>query len=373
MNKLRVAFLCLAAACGSTVSDPIDAPGGGDPDGDTPDPADADSPNPPDATVNPPDASPPDADPPDASPPDAMLAFCGDGIVNAPDEDCDLGAANDDHRRCGDNCRWGAGLDGTVTGMMWETLTGGPNGYALQELHYAGQPLIHDTYAHQAYNIGTNAWVAFPASPAGSQIWSNAAVGATSMYLTRGGSMHRYDFATMTWTTVATGIPDGGSHLSAHTFDGDGFIWYHGPGNDLVRFNPVDNTFMTFTHPAHENFETRVVYDPETNMILSAGFLATSFVRFDLDTMTFLTPSAVSPGGVIRDHTCGDRSGNVYTGADDASALWIYTPATDTWTLFPVMTPMPHDNNATCVVSQEGYYYFMTNAQLFRISLGVYP
>lgn len=365
MTRLSFALLCLATACGS-VSSVIDAPEG-NPDGDLAPQPDGDPGQPADAAL--PDAGLPD--PPDAAPPDAMVvAFCGDGEVNQATEVCDLGPANSSYGRCGANCRWGAGLDGTI-GTTWETLASGPYVYAAQELHYSGAPFVHELQGNQRYDLAANTWAAMPvALPTSNSIWGNPAVSPDALWYAREGNMHRYDLALETWTTPATGIPNGSGQLSAHAFDGDGFIWYHAPGDDLVRFNPADNTYTIFTHPTHEMYETRVIYDPVTNSILSAGFLATSFQVFDIDTETFTT-SAASPGGIIRDHTCGDRSGHVYTGADDASVIWQLDVATGAWTSFA--TPMPHDNNSTCVVSEDGFYYFATSGQWFRISLGTHP
>ena len=63
----------------------------------------------------------------------------------------------------------------------------------------------------------------------------------------------------------------------------------------------------------------------------------------------------------------------MYTGSADLGKLMRYDIGKDTWT---EVSPPPeaHDNNSSCVVSQDGYLYFPTNSgsALYRLPLGKY-
>jgi hypothetical protein len=170
--------------------------------------------------------------------------------------------------------------------------------------------------------------------------------------------MHFFDFKTETWTELKGKIPDGAEEEGGAVFDGDGFIWYHGPDVDLVRYNPADGTTTSFKHRDFDSYETRMVYDPVGNRILFSGFENKEgrFLIFDLATEKF-TDSSVSPGGFIHDNTCHDRSGGVYTGAANFFDMYRYDITTDTWTEIPT-PPVGHDYNSTCVVSQDGWLYY---------------
>jgi hypothetical protein len=305
---------------------------------------------------------------------DCTAAECGDGTVNdLAGETCDLGLDNSDYGRCGAACNWGPGMSGTW-GTVWETRAGHTgNAHGLQTFHYSGATLIHETNSGKTYNPTTNVWGTMALMPSGSRLWSNSAVASDALYSPRDGNMQKYTFATSTWTIPHVGIPNGATQLTAAVFDGEGNIWFKGPSNaDLVRYDPVTGAAMTFPHvavPLVDMFETRMDYDPVTNTIVYAGYNATRFVKYDIDTGVF-TQSSVNPGGNIKDNTCGDRSGHVYTGSTSYTQVYQYTIAADTWLALP-NPPVPHDNVSTCAVSQDGWLYEATGTSWFRISLGV--
>lgn len=309
---------------------------------------------------------------------DCTVAECGDGTVNdVAGEVCDLGAANSDFSRCGLTCNWGPGLDGTFggPGVAWETraISGG-NILALQTFHYTGMTLIRDTYAGKTYNPATNVWGTMPLPASTNLIWSDTAVSSTALYTPRDSNMWKFTFATGAWTLAHIGIPDGTSQLTAAVFDGDGLIWYKGPSNgDLVRYNPTTGATMTFPFtpsPFVDMYETRMDYDPVTNSIVYGGYTGTRFVRYDIDTGVF-TLGALSPGLALKDNTCGDRSGHVYSGSNSATSMYQYDVAANTWLMLP-NPPMPHDNVSTCVVSQAGWLYYATNSSWYRLALGTH-
>jgi hypothetical protein len=63
----------------------------------------------------------------------------------------------------------------------------------------------------------------------------------------------------------------------------------------------------------------------------------------------------------------------VYTGSADFEKIMRYDIGKDTWSEVTA-PPEPHDNNSSCVVSQDGYLYFPTNtgASFYRLPLGTY-
>jgi cysteine-rich repeat protein len=302
---------------------------------------------------------------------ECQIQICGNGEVD-PGEDCDLGAANSDFGRCGSGCFWGAGLDGTF-GAEWEILTppaGSGRLEALDSFHYSGMRYIHDMSRRLRYEPATGTSSEMPMPPFGSSQWADAAVAPDSLWVPRGGSIFRYDLASETWSTATSGIPDGTSQLTAAVFDGDGFVWYHGPGSDLVRYDPAAGTTTAFTHSGVSlaMFETRVAYDPVTNSIVFSGFGSDRLALFDLASQSFSIGPA-SPRGTIRDNTCQDRSGHIYTGTNNGSLMMQYDVATGTWTELPAL-PFPHDNQSTCVVSQDGFLYYGTTGGFARLPLG---
>ena len=78
-----------------------------------------------------------------------------------------------------------------------------------------------------------------------------------------------------------------------------------------------------------------------------------------------------SPGGPIHDNTCQDRSGHVYLGSDiNPTMMYQFDVMTQTFVPLPPM-PFPHDNNSSCVVSQEGYLYVgNSGGVMIRLPLG---
>lgn len=105
-------------------------------------------------------------------------------------------------------------------------------------------------------------------------------------------------------------------------------------------------------------------------MDLLAGFQNDHFLVLDIATGKF-TESSANPGGEIHDNTCGDNSGGVYVGSTDFLTMHRYDVATDTWADLPAL-PMMHDNNSSCVVSQDGWLYYPTQpGGFFRLQLGL--
>lgn len=296
------------------------------------------------------------------------VSACGDGIVNASaGEFCEPEGMVRVYSRCNDACTYGSGLDGTF-GTEWEELAApaGDGVPTLQSFVHAGSRYIYEFYLGARYDIQENTWqtltslvedpaqVAFPTSDA---VWANAAAGATSLWVPRGGKMYRFDMNELLWTEAATDIPDGLEEYSAAVFDGEGNVWYHGP-DDLVRFTPSTGEFKEFPHDPFNVWETRLAYDPITNRIAFGGYQATRLMIFDLESEEF-TESSDHPKGWIRDNACQDRAGGMYTGSSDGTTMHRYDFATDTWSELPEL-PKPHDNWASCVVSADGYLYYPT-------------
>jgi hypothetical protein len=268
----------------------------------------------------------------------------------------------------------GAGLDGTF-GTKWESLTypttknhvGG-----LQSFHYSGAPYIFDFTVNGRYDIAKDTWTAVGVAPpfgTGSN-WCNGAVDGESIWLPRSGVMYKFDQAKMTWSKLKGSIPDGSYYSTAAVFDREGYIWYMAePG--LVQYDTAAGTATTFKHSGFEPSETRVAYDPIGHRVAFAGFGNDRFQIYDIAAGTF-SVGAASPDGQISDNTCGDNSGGIYTGGGSYQWMYRYDFASDTWTVLPDL-PSTHDNNSSCVVSQDGYLYYPTQNtnEFFRLPLGV--
>jgi hypothetical protein len=305
---------------------------------------------------------------------DCTTSTCGDGIVNATaGETCDDGDANGDTFPCNASCLVGGGLDGTF-GTTWETMAAGTNGslFDLDSFHYSGSTYIYDWNSEERYDVAMDTWSAIPVTTPFGDIWANAATQPGYRWVPRNSSMWRYDTAMDMWEEVtAGGIPDGATQLSAAVFDGEGYVWYHGPNDDLVRYDPITGITLTIAHPDYgDMFETRMAYDPTGNILLFTGFGNDTFGLFDLNDLTF-SQSSASPGGSVLDITCGDRSGHVYHGSgDDDTAMYQYDVATDTYAGLPTLI-WTNDNNSTCTVSETGYLYVANSpSQMYRLPLG---
>lgn len=309
---------------------------------------------------------------------DCTAPACGDGLLNRPaGEECerDEDAA---WARCSERCRIGIGLSGEFSDH-WIELAG-PEGEpyleAFQSFHYTGQRYLYELYSNLRYDIEANEWSAVETTLPFSSEWPNGAVDDESIWVPRDGQMHRMSLEDEEWTVAAETVPDGSTWRTAAVFDGAGDIWYHGPDDDLVRYRPSSDAFENFPHsdfPAYEIDETRVAYDPMNDLVAFTGYLNDRFLVFDIEDETF-HEGTPSPEGRVRDNTCQDRSGHVYTGNADGTKMFRYDVGDDTWHELPPL-PVTHDDAAGCVVSQDGFLYYATRSEgptrFFRLGLEV--
>jgi hypothetical protein len=312
---------------------------------------------------------------------DCTVARCGDGIVNeTAGEDCEP-TSSELWARCSQSCFIGSSLDGTF-GAEWEPLaapSAGSHVAGLQSFHYAGMPYIYEFTGNRRYVIASDEWQELeePLPWTSATYWVDAAVDASYLWVARDEAMHVFTLESETWDTLAGAIPDGSTQEGATIYDGAGYLWYHGPDDDLIRYDPADGTFETFTHDGDfagfDVYETRLAYDPITNAIAFTGFENDRFLVFDIDDGTF-HEGAPNPGGRVCDNTCQDRSGGVYAGTAGYAQMYRYDIAEDTWTILPDL-PALHDNNSNCVVSEDGFLYFATDdgesgKEFYRLPLG---
>jgi hypothetical protein len=318
---------------------------------------------------------------------DCTFAECGDGYFNSRVEECEPDPDFDIWQRCSPTCVYGVDLDGTWrtdnvigTGSPWESLapnattTSGPYGIyiypynlsALPGFQYAGTEVIHDFWALKAYDIADDAWIPINAPPFSAGGYESGAVDSESYWVPRGGTMFRFDLASATWTDLGlTGLPDGAVVHSTAVFDGNGFIWYASGSDTLVKFDPSDGSFEHVSYAAdYAGFlvaDAHMAYDPVSNRILTAGYNADRFLILDLASETF-SNSATSPYGTLRDNTCQDRAGGVYTGSSvNSQLMYRYDVANDEFTELPLL-PLAHDDYSMCMVSEVGYLYFATSS-----------
>jgi len=305
---------------------------------------------------------------------DCTFVVCGDATINKTAGEICEPTTSEPWDRCALCTVFGAGLDGTF-GNDWETLDypRTPNGFdGMQSFHYTGEPYLYDFIVRLRYDIASDTWSDIKASPpwglGSGMAWVNGAVDSTSIYVPRKSLMYQFDLATETWTTRKETIPNGNVQTGAAVFDGSGKIWYEGPSS-LVEYDPGTGKYTEHEHDKFDVYETRVAYDPWSNSILFSGFENDRFLIYGIDSGKF-TESSVSPGGEIHDNTCGDNSGGVYAGSTDFLHMYRYDVATDTWEVLPDL-PMQHDNDSTCVVSQDGFLYYPTTyGGFYRIGLG---
>lgn len=305
---------------------------------------------------------------------DCTAAECGDGYVNEEaGELCEAVDGQGPWGRCNALCTYGVGLDGTwqttnisMTDSPWEVLAAsGEYLEGLQSFHYPGQDYIYDLTANYRYSIADDEWTPNPQTlPYATQRWANGAVDATSIWVPRDGSMHRFVIATEMWEEAAADVPNGSDEATGAVFDGEGNIWYADPDDALVRYTPASDAIATFSYtdefPDFEVYETRIAYDPITNRIVFTGYSNDRFLRFDIDTEMF-SEGSQSPGGSVRDNSCQDRSGGIYVGSDDdPGKMYRYDIENDDYTELPAL-PAEHDNSSTCVVSSDGYLYYATS------------
>ncbi len=307
---------------------------------------------------------------------DCTVVACGDGIVNATAGEICEPTSGEPYDRCAFCDYYGAGLDGTW-GSKWEPMAPSPVTYiyALQSFHYSGEPAFYDSYANLRYDIAKDSWTYVEGdNPVSNSWWRNGAVDATTLWIPAWGVMHKFDFASETWTSLTGDIPAGSAEFSAAVFDGEGNIWYHGP-DGLVRYDPATDTASAeIEHESVEVYQTRFAYDPIGHKIAFAGHLAAHVLVYDIAKGTFAL-SSTSPGGSIRDNSCGDNSGGLYVGSgSNRSMMYRYDIANDTFTELPLL-PTEHDDNSTCIVSQDGYLYVGTGKApaFYRLALGKYP
>jgi hypothetical protein len=116
-----------------------------------------------------------------------------------------------------------------------------------------------------------------------------------------------------------------------------------------------------------------VAYDPIGHKIAFAGFESDTLLIYDIAKGTF-TPSSASPGGSIHDNTCGDNSGGLYVGSGNDENANLPLRHRQRHVDAAALDAHDHDNNSTCVVSQDGYLYEATGngPGFYRLPLGTY-
>lgn len=307
---------------------------------------------------------------------DCTASACGDGIVNASaGEECEL-----DDPHCLLDCHWG--LDGTF-GDEWEELAAPTMELpALPSFVYTGTRYIYEFGTNSRYDIEGDEWqpLTDPFPVAGDEYWANGAVRHDGLFVPRQGNMYFWSFADEVWSVVAEDIPSGSAPArGAAVFDRDGRIWYHGPVDpddptygQLVRFSPRTGDYFLFRHPHGALSETRVAYDPLTHRIAIGGHSSDTLVIFDIAEEEFTTSTPNADGGALRNNSCQDRSGGMYTGSTGFAFMYRFDFAQDTWTALPEL-PAVHDNYSSCVVSGDGYLYYASSGPGFwRLPLGKY-
>ena|GEM_PF-2876934 len=324
---------------------------------------------------------------------DCKLSVCGDGYINERagevcEPDPDLGI----WQRCGRTCIYGVDLDGTWrdtnlegTESPWEMLpvTGGEYRW-LPTFHYLEESSIIELFGGNRFDIRDSAWRVLgedPGMPARAG-YSNGASDGEKIWIVLDTTMYTFDIASEIWTPHTNDVPRTDLVTgSGVVHDGDGLLWYVGhdatlAADALVRFDPSDGTYTSFLWttevPAYTAFEVRMAYDPLGDSVLLGTYSSHStFLEFDLATESFTETIALPDGGAIQDATCQDRAGGIYVVSNAASATepfyknaYRYDVAAGTYTQLPTL-PVDHDYTSSCVVSEAGYLYYGTEYGAF--------
>jgi hypothetical protein len=278
---------------------------------------------------------------------------------------------------CDDQGNLAGGLNGTW-GDTWEPLAAPANTgplAGLQSFHFSGDRYIHDFTQNVRYDIVTDSWEVLDEEPpfGMNDRWVNGAVNGTGIWIPREDEMHRFKLSDGSWSTPWTDVRDGSERSSQAIMDGEGFVWYI-TDVDLVRLNPADGNSVRYRHRAWVELDhVKLGYDPNTNVIVFAGHESEFLMRFSISSVEFLTSSSHHGYGPIHDNTCHDRSGGLYVGNEDFTQMYRYDIPSDTWTALPNL-PAMHDDESSCVVSQDGWLYYATNSsgstEFFRLLLG---
>ncbi len=138
---------------------------------------------------------------------------------------------------------------------------------------------------------------------------------------------------------------------------------------NVVRYNPQSGGMTYHATGLGSLYETRVVYDPTTDLLYLGAFGGPALYSFNVATGTTTTLAPI-PESQLNDIFCGDRAGHIYAAGDSSgTTIWQYDIATDSWAAIPAF-PIDHGNNGSCTVSDTGYLYVSSGStDLYRLPL----
>jgi len=310
---------------------------------------------------------------------------CASGLTNCSGACVNVSADTNNCGACGNVCPSGlscirggcstARFNGLV-GSTWTPRAGNPPsgeypGYT--DYTPAGSDFIYTAQntALFRYSISSDAWTGNIASiPVNVGDWASAAWVGTDLYVIRGGAVLRFNTATTTWTTMATGVAS--TEYSMTTHDESGHVFGVTTDSRVVRYTIATNVvdYIAITG-APSVYEPRISYDAGTRLLYIAPRYDDG-VFVSVDPVTGVTSTLPShPRRHMNDVYCGDRSGSVYAaGASSGTEMWQYNIATRIWARIADL-PFDHGNNGGCTITDSGFLYMTSGSgnQTARIQL----
>lgn len=231
-------------------------------------------------------------------------------------------------------------------------------------MYAAGGSSVH------RWQIATQTWSSIASSPASFGSFAAPAHSGGAIWGITNPSISRWDIATSMWSTVRSDVM--GSRTDAqNATDGSGRIWSYNSSNQLVRYDPVADTLSYFPTGVSATTQTRVVYDPTTNSIFFGGAFSTPLYRWDIDTSTLDSSVAPLPEANLSDAMCSDHSGHIYAALGcGGSTFFQYDVAGNSWRRIPDY-PVDHGCNASCSVHEDGWLYMtdLGGRPMYRLRL----
>ena len=250
----------------------------------------------------------------------------------------------------------------TCTTSTWEILATPTHAVGFSDYTPAGKSVLYSLSA-SAISV-----FSFPTSTNPQGIFSNltgtvslnefigpAWVG-NKLYQTEGNAVYIYDITGNNWTKSGTLTYIHGS--SRCTADNSGYVYSMGTTTQLLKFNTADSTFQYIKGPDDLAFdESRAAWDSKTARVYLGNYGSSIFYAFNPADGSFAALAPVPGTDAMSDALCSDRRGHVFTSNTGGTEIWMYTAATNSWSLFP-STSFTHQDSESCTVSADGWLYY---------------
>jgi hypothetical protein len=231
---------------------------------------------------------------------------------------------------------------------------------------YLGRSNTFDSFTS---NGSGGSYTTLSPPPTSFQQYGSMAYFGGSIWAMTSGKVIKYDIATNTWTTPATGLVT--ANLAQTTIDDDGNLWTWQDASNLLKYNIASGTTTTFPlHASLGGIEPRIVYDSCSRLLFLADYTRTGFYSYDPSTGTVTTLSSLPGSLPFQDGFCSDQSGHIFA-ATNGSGMYQYSISTGAWVALPA-GGLIGNSNSSCGVGSDGYLYASDPAispTVYRIQL----